>query len=442
MARLNAAMKAALPPTWVKGEIEGFRVWGSGHAYFSLKDERAVLSAVLWASDLAAHRARGLEFRDGLEVFALGIPEVWGKSGRLSFKVSRMEPAGVGALQRQREELMKRLAAEGLFDEARKRCLPLLPSRIGVVSSRFGAAFRDVVKVLSERFPGASVVLYPVRVQGETAPVEVERAIAAFSRTRAADVVIVARGGGSKEDLSAFDDERVVRAVAASDVPVISAVGHEVDWTLTDLAADLRAATPSQAAEKVVARRDEFDARISRHRRELASALRIRLADSRSQLLSLEAEPALSGFRGRIREGESFSLSLSKALTAAFRGLPGAFSLRLSSAEGSVAAWPARAALELRREALAGSRRALTDRLAARMARSSDAVAALAGRLEALSPLRILARGYAVARLAGSRVPLTNAGSVPPGSAIRIRLHRGTLGATVTSSVGEDEDHE
>ena len=259
VAKLNGVLRASMPDTWVKGEIGEWRIWSSGHAYFTLKDSSAAIGAVMWASDLARVPFRPEE---GTEVLARGRPDVYPRSGKLSFVVSEIHPVGAGALQLAFEQLKARLAAEGLFAPERKKRLPLLPRRIGVVTSRQGAAVRDVLKVLAARFPNAHVTIWPVAVQGASAPGEISAAVSTLSRLGAADVVIVARGGGSRDDLSAFNDERVVRAVAACAIPTISAVGHEVDVTLTGLAADLRAATPSQAAELVVARRDDFETRI------------------------------------------------------------------------------------------------------------------------------------------------------------------------------------
>ena len=250
---------------WVRGEVSGFRgPAASGHCFFSLKDESggATLRVKVFASD---YRRIPFTLEEGLLVLARGTPDVYPERGELSLRIVEIQPSGIGALQLAFEQLKARLAAEGLFDPAKKRPLPLLPRRIGVVTSRHGAALRDILKVLDARFPNAHVTLYPASVQGAAAPGEIVRALRAFSRVPgAADVVIVARGGGSKEDLAAFNDEAVVRAVAASRVPVVSAVGHEMDVTLTDLAADVRAATPSQAAELVVERLDRFEERLAR----------------------------------------------------------------------------------------------------------------------------------------------------------------------------------
>lgn len=434
--RLNAALKATFPDTWVKGEVGEWRVWASGHAYFTLKDARATLQGMMWSAEV-----RRLPFRveAGMEVLALGRPDVYAPNGRLSFVVSELQPAGLGALQLAFEQLKRRLAEEGLFDPARKRSLPLLPRRIGVVTSRHGAALRDVLKVLAHRFPEAHVVVYPVAVQGERAPQEIARALAAFSRAQAADVVLVARGGGSKEDLAAFNDERVVRAVAASAIPTISAVGHEVDVTLTDLAADVRAATPSQAAELVVARRDEFEGLLERRGREMASALRGRVLSARNSLMALEGDPALSGLPARSEAASREVASLHRGLVGAVRALPARFGERLSLAESRVASWPERSALSRRLAEADAERRALSDRIGSRLLRAREALGETAGRLSALDPLRVLSRGYGVVYAGESLSPLTDAERVEPGQPLRILLARGELGAAVTRVVKATE---
>ena len=431
VAKLNGVLRASLPDTWVKGEIGEWRVWSSGHAYFTLKDASAALPAVMWASDVARVPFRPEE---GTEVLARGRPDVYPRSGKLSFVVSEIQPVGAGALQLAFEQLKARLAAEGLFEPSRKKRLPLLPRRIGVVTSRHGAAVRDVLKVLSARFPNAHVTVWPVAVQGASAPAEIAAAVAGFSRLAAADVVIVARGGGSREDLSAFNDERVVRAVASSRVPTISAVGHEVDVTLTDLAADLRAATPSQAAELVVARRDDFEARISGLSRELSRGLKGRLLAAHADAARLVAAPALAGYPARAAALSARAASAGRELLSAVRRLPAAYGERLLRAEAAVAAWPSRAALPLGRARAAAGERAAADALARRLGRSRERLGALAASLVALDPLRVLARGYSVTYVEGSPAPLTDAERAAPGDALRIVLARGTLRARVTDS--------
>ena len=233
----SGALAEAFPAVWVKGEVSGFKRHGSGHLYFSLKDEGAVLGCVMWKGRAAR---LPVEPQDGLAVEAFGAVTVYEPQGRYQLVVDELRPAGLGARLLALEQLKQRLAAEGLFEEARKRPLPRYPARVGLVTSPSGAAVRDLVKVLRARWPGIGIVLAPVRVQGEGAAREIAEAIARFDRHAGVDLLIVGRGGGSLEDLWAFNEEPVVRAIAACRLPVVSAVGHEVDVTLADLAADVR----------------------------------------------------------------------------------------------------------------------------------------------------------------------------------------------------------
>lgn len=426
VATMNGVLRVTPGEAWVRGEVGDWKVWSSGHAYFSLRDDRSTLAAMMWASDVAR-----LPFAPeaGLRVLARGRAEVYGRSGKLSLVVSDLQPDGVGGLQLALEQLKARLRAEGLFDVSRKRPLPVLPRRIGVVSSRHGAAVRDVLKVLSVRFPNAHVTLYPVRVQGPGSGAEVARAIGAFSRTRGADVLIVARGGGSKEDLAAFDEEVVVRAVATCAIPVISAVGHEVDVSLTDLAADVRAATPSQAAELVVARRDDFERTLASRERDLGRAMRSRLAELRNEVLALSGDDALAGFASRVASARADARQTAQALLTAVRTLPNVFASRLASADARLRAWPGRAALPLEAERIRSAERAAAASVERRLAAAREALAGHAGRLSALDPLRVLARGYSVTYREGSAAPLVDASAVRAGDALRIRLARGEVRA-------------
>jgi exodeoxyribonuclease VII large subunit len=385
----------------------------------------------MWASDVAR-----IPFRpeEGMEVLARGRPDVYPRSGKLSFVVAEIQPVGAGALQLAFEQLKARLAAEGLFDPARKRRLPLLPRRIGVVTSRHGAAVRDVLKVLSARFPNAHVTVWPVAVQGISAPDEIAKAVEGFSRLGAADVVIVARGGGSRDDLSAFNDEKVVRAVAACRIPTISAVGHEVDVTLTDLAADLRAATPSQAAELVVARRDDFELRIASLARELARTLKGRLLAAHADAARLLNAPALAGVPARAATLSARASSAARELLSAVRRLPSIYGERLSRAEGAVTGWPARVSLPLGLARARAGETAVAERLARKLGASREQLGALAASLSALDPLRVLARGYSVTYVEGAKSPLVDAEGARPGDALRIVLASGTVRARVTDS--------
>ncbi|MCM3876765.1 MAG: exodeoxyribonuclease VII large subunit, partial [Thermoanaerobaculia bacterium] len=325
--RLKGILRGGIPDVWVKGEIGNVQRSGSGHLYFSLKDERAAVACVMWRSTAVR---LSFEAEEGLLVLARGYPDVYAPSGKLSLVVGELLPSGIGAQQLAFEQLKARLQAEGLFDVAKKRPLPLLPRRIGVVTSRHGAALHDILKVLDARFPNAHVTLYPASVQGAAAPAEIVRAIRAFSRVPgSADVLILARGGGSKEDLAAFNEEAVVRAVADSRVPIVSAVGHEVDVTLTDLAADVRAATPSQAAEIVVERLDRFEERLARGERDLKVSLKGKLERAAHRFGRLASSRAFAGFPAAVVEGRLESRAASVAVFSSFRRIPSLLAARV-----------------------------------------------------------------------------------------------------------------
>src|SRR5262245_17170708 len=270
-ANIRGVLENAYSDVWVEAEISNCRLWNTGHLYFTLKDPGAQIKAVMFKSDV-----RSLKFKpdDGLHVIVRGRLSVYDPKGEYQLVCERMEPHGLGALQLAFDQLKRRLQAEGLFDAARKRALPALPRKIGIVTSLDGAAIRDIIKVLARRYPNAHLIVRPARVQGEGAAAEIARGIRDISRISGIDVVIVGRGGGSVEDLWAFNDEGVARAIAGSPVPIISAVGHEVDFTIADFAADVRAPTPSAAAEMVVARKEDFCNHIDRLGERLTGAVK------------------------------------------------------------------------------------------------------------------------------------------------------------------------
>ena len=253
---IKAALESEVGTVWVEGEVSNLRQPSSGHLYFTVKDANAQITAVLFRGD-----QQRLKFkpRDGLQVRVYGEISVYERSGNYQIIVRVLEEAGKGALQAKFEELKEKLQKEGLFDPARKKAIPLLPRHVGVVTSPTGAAIHDILNVISRRFPNLHLVLAPVKVQGEGAAREIAAAIEFLNRRGGFDVLIVGRGGGSLEDLWCFNEEIVARAIAASRIPVISAVGHEIDFTISDFVADLRAATPSAAAELVVGRKDAFE---------------------------------------------------------------------------------------------------------------------------------------------------------------------------------------
>ncbi len=292
--QIKQTLEDEIGHVWVEGEISNFKVYSSGHAYFNLKDEKAQLSVVLFAGSRSGV-APGTRLEDGQRIRAYGEITVFENRGQYQLIVRKVEPAGVGDLMLRFEEMKRKLEAEGLFEAARKRALPLLPQRIGIVTSPTGAVIHDILNVLSRRFPNLQIRLAPVKVQGAGAAEAIAGAIALFNRACGpesawpADVLIVGRGGGSLEDLWAFNEEIVARAVAGSLIPVISAVGHETDFSLCDFAADLRAPTPSAAAELVVAPKCELEALVARQARALRQALQRRADALRGRLAAVRA---------------------------------------------------------------------------------------------------------------------------------------------------------
>ncbi|MDO8794036.1 MAG: exodeoxyribonuclease VII large subunit, partial [Vicinamibacterales bacterium] len=287
-ARLRTLLESSFAEVWVEGELSNCRLWNTGHLYFTLKDAHAQIKGVMFRTALQRLRFTP---KDGLRVVARGRVSVYDPKGEYQIVCEHLEPEGLGALQLAFDQLKERLAKEGLFDEQRKRSLPALPRKIGIVTSLDGAAVRDIIRVLRRRYPNAHLVIRPTRVQGEGAAMDVARAVTAVGRLPDVDVVIVARGGGSIEDLWAFNEEVVARAIAGCPVPTISGVGHETDVTIADFVADVRASTPSAAAELVVARKDEFTGRIDRLGERLGAAVQHRLRRFDSRLHQLDAQP-------------------------------------------------------------------------------------------------------------------------------------------------------
>ncbi|HYS78071.1 MAG TPA: exodeoxyribonuclease VII large subunit [Candidatus Dormibacteraeota bacterium] len=428
-ALAQATLEQAFSSVWVEGEISNLRRYPSGHTYFTLKDAGAQLSAVLFRG-----AAQTLPFRpeDGLKVLARGTISLYAPRGAFQIIVDALEPAGLGALQLAFEQLKARLLAEGLFDPARKRPLPFLPRRIGIVSSLQGAALRDILKVLARRFANVEVVLAPSRVQGEGASFEIVEAIRSLNRLGGVDVMILARGGGSLEDLWPFNEERVARAIAASGVPVISAVGHEVDVTIADLVADRRAPTPSAAAEMVIRSKEDLADRIAAWRSRLASAQRLVVARGRQDLEEAGAARAGEALRGRMRD-------LALRVDDLTGRLHDSLERRTTGARHALAILrermtPGRLAERLlgRRATFEGLGRLLLASIAARLQRARGAQAAYAERLQALSPLAVLARGYAICRAGGTGTILKDSAAVRTGDAVSVTLHRGSLGCAVT----------
>jgi exodeoxyribonuclease VII large subunit len=413
---------------WVAGEVSNYRPAASGHLYFTLKDVRAQLRAVCFRN-----QARYLKFRpaDGLSVIARGQITVYDARGEYQLIVELLEPAGLGALQLAFEQLKAKLAAEGLFASERKKPLPILPRTVGVVTSPTGAVIRDIIRVLKRRFHGVNVLLYPVRVQGEGAAAEIVEGIEALNRQPAVDVIIVARGGGSLEELRAFNEEIVARAIAASALPLISAVGHETDFTIADFVADVRAPTPSAAAELVVRPKREFEAEVESGVRYLVQAIRLKLSKARHGFGELSMHSSFQTLGARILARAQRVDEATAALDGGVRRRLHLARRRLMSVVPGVARYDFERALGLRR-ALLGERRDKFDRVLERtLTGGRNRLVHLRAILEERNPAEILNRGYSITRDSAGRI-IRDAGGVPQGSDITVKLARGEIGATVT----------
>jgi exodeoxyribonuclease VII large subunit len=416
---------------WVQGEISGGRTWNSGHYYFTLKDAAAQIKAVAFRSTLRLLR---FKLQDGLSIVVRGRISVYEPKGEYQLVCDYLEPQGLGALQLAFDQLKRKLAAEGLFDESRKRPLPALPRRIGIVTSIDGAALRDIVRVLRRRYPNAHLVIAPARVQGDGAAGEIVRALRWIARIDHVDVVIVGRGGGSLEDLWAFNEEKVARAIAASPIPVISAVGHETDVTIADFAADLRAPTPSAAAEMVVRQKDEFAAHIRRLGERLGAALAGRLRRLESALHALVARPGFAGYAARLAGRARHLGELSSDLRHAIRETLTRRQRRLDGSSRALGQFDPRHRLARVRASLLVHEGRLHTAIGRRLHRMQSRFGDAAARLEGLSPLAVLGRGYAVCWSEDRSVIVRDASSLAAGDAIRVTLERGEIKARVTET--------
>src|SRR5271156_3395452 len=473
-ARICELLETTLPDIWVEGEVSNYHAAQSGHLYFTLKDARSQIRCVCFRDQV-----RGLKFRpeDGLHVTVRGSLSVYEPRGEYQIYVTHIEPVGAGALQLAFEQLKKRLAEEGLFAESRKKPLPVLPRCIGVVPSPTGAAIRDILRVLKRRFPNAQVSLYPVKVQGAGAAAEIAEALRHFNQAKSVDVLILTRGGGSLEDLWAFNEEILARAIFASRIPVITGVGHETDFTIADFVADLRAPTPSAAAEIVVKSREEFERHIAEYQRQIAHHVRYRLSQWRHRVRDLQTHRGFRQLELVLRNRRQQLDEMANSLAIGLRLRLAMARQRLTEANAHIASFDlrGRAALLARRiEQQRGLLRAALERVVARKRRGFATAqvrfAALALRarvgylrrrlerdsadlqvriarlliskrrllqasaltLDERSPLKILERGYAIAYDASGKV-LRSPDQVALAEDISVRLVRGEISATVRS---------
>jgi exodeoxyribonuclease VII large subunit len=407
----------------VQGEISNCREAQSGHIYFTLKDDRAQVRCVFFKQ-----QQRGIKFRpeDGLQMAVRGSISVYEPRGEYQIYVESLEPIGLGALQLAFEQLKKRLEAEGLFDAARKKPLPLLPSRIGLITSPKGAAVRDVVRILTRRFPNVHLTVYPVRVQGEGSAEEIVKALKFFNAKKMVDVLILARGGGSLEDLWSFNEEIVARAIFASEIPVISGVGHEMDFTIADFVADVRASTPSAAAELVVQTRREFDKHIADLRETISGLIRYRLLELSRRVHELSARRGFRRPLDLLRQQRQRADEMTSRLALGLRARLNDSRKRFTAAHLRIVSFDFRvkiSAFRLRLE----KRSAELGFRAERLLRSKrDRWQRLSLQLQERGPLKVLERGYAIATDAAGNL-LRDATQVTVGDSVAIQLHRGRL---------------
>jgi len=432
VAELTAAIRGLLESefsgVWVAGEISGVKRAASGHIYFTLKDEDAQIQCACWRGS-----ARVLRFQpqDGVAVLARGRIDVYPPRGQYQLIVEALEPQGLGALQLAFEQLKKKLAAAGLFDPERKRPLPRYPSRIGIVTSATGAAIRDMVHVLTRRSPGIQIRLYPARVQGEGSAGEVVEGIEYLGDSGWPELLIVGRGGGSLEDLWTFNEETVALAIAACPVPVISAVGHETDFTIADFVADQRAPTPSAAAELAVPERRELLEGLDAARRKMEQSLRYTLANARTQLHERGTDRAVSVLRRRIGQSQQRVDEADYGLRDRIRDALGSRRRLLQDREMRLRQQDLRLRLADVRRRLEQLERTLAEGMKLRLLSAKSRAAPLTGQLNLLSPLAVLERGYAIVRDGAGKV-IKTAQQAPVGTILEVTLHEGELIAKVT----------
>ena len=394
--RLKALLEGQFPLLWVEGEISNLATAPSGHVYFTLKDANAQLATVMFRGSAGK---LNFQLADGQQVVALGAVSVYERRGQYQLIVSQLLPKGLGALQLAFEQLKQKLAAAGLFDPARKKTLPILPARIGLVTSPSGAAVRDFLNILNRRYPDRHVIINPVRVQGSGAAEEIATAIDEFNAGNLVDVIIITRGGGSLEDLWAFNEEVVARAIARSRIPTISAVGHEIDFTIADFVADLRAPTPSAAAELVVKAKAEFQTELRQFQQRLDKDLRYRLSESRRRLADCALRHPTELVRQFQQQVDDLAHRLDQAATVTLAH-------RRSRLAANKLLSP-RDFIRGQRQRLTTQTHRLETSLVQRRQESRQCLKELTGKLALLSPNSTLARGYSITRLANGKVVRT-----------------------------------
>lgn len=427
VAAVRTRLEREYSDVWVEGEISNFRAHDSGHLYFTLKDQNSQIRAVMFRS-----QARLLRFRpeDGMQVVLRGRVTVFEGRGELQLSTEYLEPKGAGALQIAFEQLKAKLESEGLFDASRKKPIPLLPRCIGIVTSPQAAALRDILNILRRRHHSASILIYPSQVQGEGAATDVSNGVKYFNRLKSVDVIIVARGGGSAEDLAAFNHEGLARVIAGSNIPIISAIGHETDFTIVDFVADLRAPTPSAAAELVIRSRQEIEEQGEALRLRLARAMRYRLLMAKQTL----TEAAQQGAFARMMEGINLRQQrlddLGFRLEKAERKLIERHRRKWEQVSAVIRHYDARRVLAGMRRDLASHAIAITSAMHTLLLRRRSRIEQIEHQLKALSPVAILERGYALVFDSAGKL-VKNSAQVDAGDEISARLAHGSLTAKV-----------
>ena len=435
---VRKAIESRFNAVWVEGEISNFKAHSSGHWYFTIKDEGAQLRAKCFRSANSRIRFRP---KDGLHVRARGRLTVYEARGEYELIVEALDPVGAGALQIAFEQLRDRLQAEGLFAAERKRPLPVFPGRVGVVTSRTGAAIRDILNVIGRRTQTVHVLFSPARVQGDAAGSDIARAIRLINdyhqralrdgRTKdLVDVLIVGRGGGSTEDLWAFNQEEVARAICASTIPVISAVGHETDFTIADFVADQRAATPSAAAELVAAREDQICSALAQMEQSLARLMRYRVVTARTRVQQHALSQAFDEVRGKLRNASATTNTARHRLEILISQSLRAARLRNDALSASLAPAQLRARLAEAQVRFDSAYTSCNVAIEQQLEDAKNRLGLAVASLDALSPLAVLQRGFAVAQKQDGSL-LRDAKQVETGEAIKVRLARGRLGARV-----------
>jgi exodeoxyribonuclease VII large subunit len=433
--RVKNLLEDRFSGVWVEGEISNVRSPSSGHIYFTLKDTGAQLAVVAFRGVAAKV---GFALKDGLQVIAFGDISIYEKSGQYQLVARQLLPKGLGALQLAFEELKQRLAKEGLFDSARKKPIPALPQRIGLVTSPGGAAIRDFLNIINRRFPNVHIVIHPVRVQGEGAAAEIAAALDDFNSLHTSgklplDVLIVTRGGGSLEDLWAFNEEIVARALARSCIPTISAIGHEIDFTIADFVADLRAPTPSAAAELVVKAKEEFKQRMAQFQSRLQGDLRFRLATARQRFSDLASSYVFRQPTEIVRQYQQQVDDLGHRLVRATGATLAGQQAQLSTAASKFKLLSPQAFLANSRQRIGSHKQRLDAAWNHRRQETGHRLAQVRGKLELLSPNATLQRGYSITLDPKTGKIIRSVTHVTPGTKISTKVLDGAFGSVVSS---------